>query len=218
MAFKNTAIVALAALAAIGSVSALPQNFGGDDLNAGVHLALASILGDTAVAGAPVASSAPNFDDLFDTNNNVGVNQGGSNNNLFPSITVPDFNNLFDTNNNVGSNNDLFPSISMPDFNNLFDGAHEALASILGDPDVMKSASQAMNSINKFISDNPGFLSSVKDNLVLPTGTAGNDNSKDNDSEKDKDPSLSSGASGIKPFTGVVAAAGLAAAAAAALF
>ncbi|KAJ1642476.1 hypothetical protein J3B02_006049 [Coemansia erecta] len=200
MFFKNTAVVALAAVASVGSVSALPQNFDGpqfsitkpdlNKLNDGVHNALASILGDTDVAdnNAVLPSfSIPDFNVPDFTIPDFNI----------PDFTIPDF---------------TIPSFAMPDFSNMFDGAHDALASILGDPNVMKSASQAMNSLSNFLSKNPGFMSSVENNLSLPTGVSdGGNNNDDNESDsKNKNPFATSGASGIKPLAGVVAASALA--------
>ncbi|KAJ2706124.1 hypothetical protein FB645_001881 [Coemansia sp. IMI 203386] len=190
MAFKNVSVVALATAAFLGSVSAVPQGFGG--------------------------------------NQDFGGNQGFGDDLNF---NIPTF------------------SFSMPNFDNMFDGVHEALGSILGDPNVMKSASQALNSANQFISNNPGFLSSINDNPIVPTDNGndnnnnedilggksssskksskidqddendnGNDNGEDEEdaetTTKKKNPFTTSGASGIKPLAGVVAVAGLTVAAA----
>ncbi|KAJ2786348.1 hypothetical protein GGI15_001594 [Coemansia interrupta] len=230
MVSQNIAILSLAALVSVASAAAVPQ-FGSDDTTFDMAAAMAQAnqaleqgLGSIDPIFNPngqnqATSDSIDFVHMWDTNNNIlpGLNSDATTTDdpfnmdgMFSQLNQNAENQLGNINsvfNPSGVKGTASSSFNMEDaMAQAGDSAHDQLSRILNDPDYLASASKAAASFSAYLEDHPGFLSSLTKNVPRPTdGPFGNGD--DNETK--------SGASGVKPIVGAIAAvAGLAACAA----
>ncbi|KAJ1855541.1 hypothetical protein LPJ73_002322 [Coemansia sp. RSA 2703] len=221
MVSQNFAILSLAALASVASAVAVPQ-FGSDDTTfdmgaamAQANQALEQALGSIDPIFNPngqnqATSDSIDFVHMWDTNNNFIA--GGD---TTAAATDDPFNmdGMFsqlnqNAENQLGNINSVFnpsgvkgtptSSFNMQDaMDQAAESAHNQLSQLLNNPDYLASASKAAASFSAYVHDHPGFLSSLTKNLPQATGGS----FANGDLEEPK-----SGASGLKPFVGAIAA------------